>query len=305
MVPRSISRVTDSAVKISMVMVRMVPTRPGTMLSWVDAGRVVARVRADLERRRGRCRGMARSCASAVCTTLAERAERGAGRDRIGGVGRDQHRRLVAAPQRRARNWRGISIANSTSPEAQQLVELGFVARQPRDLEVRGVLERREDRAADVARLLQQHRGRQIARRGVDGVAEQHELHQRDHDDHGERDAVAPELDELLDQHGAGLAPEPGAGRRRGACVGRHASLEVVPRLAHQVDEHVLERRLGLLPVRARRVAVAARSPPRAPPRRGRRRAGWCRTAPPCRCPACRRALRQAAAGGAARRVTT
>ena len=33
MVPRSISRVTDSAVKISMVMVRMVPTRPGTMLS--------------------------------------------------------------------------------------------------------------------------------------------------------------------------------------------------------------------------------------------------------------------------------
>ena len=35
MVPRSISRVTDSAVKISMVMVRMVPTRPGTMLSWV------------------------------------------------------------------------------------------------------------------------------------------------------------------------------------------------------------------------------------------------------------------------------
>ncbi len=33
MVPRSISRVTDSAVKISMVMVRMVPTRPGTILS--------------------------------------------------------------------------------------------------------------------------------------------------------------------------------------------------------------------------------------------------------------------------------
>ena len=51
-VPRSISRVTDSAVKISMVMVRMVPTRPGTMLSWRRAGRVVARVGADLERRR-------------------------------------------------------------------------------------------------------------------------------------------------------------------------------------------------------------------------------------------------------------
>ena len=35
MVPRSISRVTESAVKISMVMVRMVPTSPGTMLSAV------------------------------------------------------------------------------------------------------------------------------------------------------------------------------------------------------------------------------------------------------------------------------
>ena len=33
MVPRSTSRVTESAVKISMVSVRMVPSRPGTMLS--------------------------------------------------------------------------------------------------------------------------------------------------------------------------------------------------------------------------------------------------------------------------------
>jgi len=37
MVPRSISRVTDNAVKISMVMVRMVPTSPGTMLSREEA----------------------------------------------------------------------------------------------------------------------------------------------------------------------------------------------------------------------------------------------------------------------------
>ena len=33
MVPRSTSRVTDSAVKISMVRVRIVPVRPGTMFS--------------------------------------------------------------------------------------------------------------------------------------------------------------------------------------------------------------------------------------------------------------------------------
>ena len=37
MVPRSISRVTESAVKISIVKVRMVPSSPGTMLSGVDA----------------------------------------------------------------------------------------------------------------------------------------------------------------------------------------------------------------------------------------------------------------------------
>ena len=48
-----------------------------------------------------RCLGDARGrCASAVCTMLLERAERRAGRDRIGGVGRDQQRRPVAAPQR-------------------------------------------------------------------------------------------------------------------------------------------------------------------------------------------------------------
>ena len=37
MVPRSVSRVTDSDVKISIVNVRMVPSSPGTMLSGVEA----------------------------------------------------------------------------------------------------------------------------------------------------------------------------------------------------------------------------------------------------------------------------
>src|SRR5262245_48385308 len=69
------------------------------------------------------------------------------------------------------------------------------------DVEIGGVLDRLEHRAAEIALLLQQHRRRQMARIGVDGVAEQQELHERDHDDHRERDAVALELDELLDQH--------------------------------------------------------------------------------------------------------
>ena len=37
MVPRSTSRVTESAVNISIVMVRMVPVRPGTILSALTA----------------------------------------------------------------------------------------------------------------------------------------------------------------------------------------------------------------------------------------------------------------------------
>src|SRR5262245_3278312 len=77
-----------------------------------------------------------------------------------------------------------------------------------RDLEIARVLKGAQDRAAEIALLLQQHRGRQVARVGVDGIAEQDELDERDHDDHRERDAVALELDELLDQHGDGATPE-------------------------------------------------------------------------------------------------
>ena len=202
MVPRSISRVTESAVKISMVMVRIVPTRPGTILSEVEAGRVVARMGAHLERRRGRRPGSRGRCAAPSARSW--RARRAPSppppdRSRPPRPAAPGGRRAAA----RARNCAGISTANSTVAGGEQPVELGRVAHQVRDLEVARVLQRREDRAADVARLLQQHRGRQVARRRVDGVAEQDQLHQRDHDDHGERHAVAAELDELLDQHRA------------------------------------------------------------------------------------------------------
>jgi hypothetical protein len=89
-----------------------------------------------------------------------------------------------------------------------QLIDLGFGTRQPGDLEKFGVLERGQNRAGEIVALLHQHRGRQIARHGVDGVTEQHQLHERDHDDHRERHAVAPQLDEFLQQHRPGLAPE-------------------------------------------------------------------------------------------------
>ena len=231
---------------------------------------------------------MARSCASAVCTTWpsAPSAEPAA----TGSVASAATSIAGLSPRRTARSkLAGISTANSTLPEASSSVELGFVARQLGDLEIVGVLQRRQDRAAEIAVLLQQHRGRQMARLGVDGVAEQHQLHQRDHDDHGERHPVAPELDELLDQHRPGLAPEAVAGKAARRLLGMHmASLEIVLRLAHQVDEHVLERGLGPLPLEILALRDRARSPLRALPRRGPTRAGWCRTAPPCRRPACR-----------------
>ena len=179
------------------------------MLSWLDAGRVVAGVGADLERRRAAV-GDGAVVAERERDDVVERAERRAGRHRIGGVGRDQQRRLVAAAQRALEAARNLDREQHLA-RGQHAVELGLVAHLPRDLEVFGVLQRLEDRTADVARFLQQHRGRQAARLGVDGIAEQHELHQRDGDDGGEGDAVAAKLHELLADHGADPPPEAAA----------------------------------------------------------------------------------------------
>src|SRR5258708_12824758 len=90
----------------------------------------------------------------------------------------------------------------------QQIVELGDIVHFAGEMEIGGVFQRFEDRAREVAVLLQQYRGRQIARRGVDGVAEQQQLHHRDHHGHPARDAVALELDEFLDHHRKTAPPE-------------------------------------------------------------------------------------------------
>src|SRR5262245_56009935 len=105
-----------------------------------------------------------------------------------------------------------------------------------RHLEVARVLERAENRAAEIALLLQQHGSWQIARIGIDGVAKQDELHQRNHDDHRERDAVALELDELLDQHCDGATPEAADGTRlRGRwSIGLHAHWKLSCALARR-----------------------------------------------------------------------
>src|SRR5208282_3377602 len=83
------------------------------------------------------------------------------------------------------------------------------------DLEELGVLQRGKDRAADVARFLEQHRRRQIARRRIDGIAEHDKLDERDRDHGGQGEAVAAQLQKFLEQHGAGAAPEAAGSVRR------------------------------------------------------------------------------------------
>ena len=95
---------------------------------------------------------------------------------------------------------------------------------------IAGDLQRRDHGARVVVAAGRHERGRQALRIVVDGVAEQHQLHQRHAQHHGEGDAVAPHLDEFLDQQRA----EPGEGEDA-----VHAILSFEPR--HELDEHVLE----------------------------------------------------------------
>src|SRR5262249_30646211 len=89
-----------------------------------------------------------------------------------------------------------------------EVVEIIDIMHLVEEAEIGGVLQRLQHRAGEIAVLLDQHRARQIVRRGVDGVAEQHELYHRQHHDHREGHAIAPELDELLHQHRIGALPE-------------------------------------------------------------------------------------------------
>ena len=260
------------------------------MLSWLDAGRVVAGVGADLERRRAAV-GDGAVVAERERDDVVQRGERRAGRHRIGGVGRHQQRRPVAAAQRALEAARNLDRKQHLA-RGQHAVELGLVAHLPRDLEVFGVFQRLEDRAPDVARFLQQHRGRQSARLGVDGIAEQHELHQRHGDDGREGDAVAAKLHEFLADHGADPPPE-AAADEIGECA--HDTLSLACAIS-PMKTSSSEASIGFqVELRHRRDGTRWRPP--APHGRGRRRAGSCRTARRCRRRAVSQARRQAAPG--------
>ena len=100
----------------------------------------------------------------------------------------------------------GISTANSTDPEASASSRLG--------LNCRVTLKNRVLRSA--ARMERptsldscgKNGRRQIARRRIDRIAEHNELQERDRHHGGERDAAAPQLQQLLAQHGPDAPPE-------------------------------------------------------------------------------------------------
>ena len=105
------------------------------------------------------------------------------------------------SPRMRSRpKFAGICTPNCTAPDEQQAVELVLARATVRDVEIVARAQRRDEGAREHAVVLDQHRGRQVLRVGVDGVAEQHQLHERDEDHRREGDAVAPELDQLLDE---------------------------------------------------------------------------------------------------------
>ena len=133
---------------------------------------------------------------------LRRRGERGAGR------GRDRRRRprpgsTGRSPRRSfAREVRpGCVTTNCARPCASAARPASSSGSSPMMREVLGRRHRLHERARELAVVGDDQRGRHVLGIGVDRVAEQRELDDRDADDHPERHAVAAELQELLGDH--------------------------------------------------------------------------------------------------------
>ena len=122
------------------------------------------------------------------------------GRGGVGGVGLDQDLRMIAARQPGAEvagnGHRELHLAGADHP-----VQFGRAASLGDKVEIAGVAHRRQDRAGVAAILLDQHGGRQMTGVGVDRIAEQDQLDDRDRQHHRIGQPVARKLFELLDQH--------------------------------------------------------------------------------------------------------
>ena len=133
---------------------------------------------------------------------LGQGGQRVAGRDGIGGVGLDEHGRLLAAQNPTAEVGGNIDDELHLASR-DHLAGLRERVRPGHDAEIGGVLERAHDRAREGAIVGDYHGRRQCARIGVDGIAEQGQLNDGNADHHGEGQTVAQHLDEFLHQHGA------------------------------------------------------------------------------------------------------
>ena len=128
---------------------------------------------------------------------LVDGGDRVAGRRRIGRVGFDQQRRPLAADER-AREALGHGDDERGGAGREHPVDLVVVVRLEREVQVLAVPETGEDAARELAPVGVADGGGQVLGIGVDREPEQHELKDRNPDDHREREPVALELDELL-----------------------------------------------------------------------------------------------------------
>jgi hypothetical protein len=133
------------------------------------------------------------------------RTRRVAGGRRIAGVGLEQQRRPRAAQEVAREVLRDVDHELHLAAR-ERVVRIVLARDLAHEVEVGAVADRAEQRAPLRAAVGEQHGRGQVLGVGVDRVAEQDELQQRDPDHHPEGHAVAEHLDELLDDHRAEAA---------------------------------------------------------------------------------------------------
>jgi len=150
-----------------------------------------------------------RSPAAALRELRHHQIARAGGDERRGGVRRagdglriravdDQLHLGVASPHEVAREARGHDQSDPGTPGAQGVLDLLEVAGVSHDVvEARGP-HRLDQIARGGALVLVVDHGRDVANVGIDGVAEEQQLHHRQHEHHGHRETVAPQLEQLF-----------------------------------------------------------------------------------------------------------
>jgi hypothetical protein len=134
-----------------------------------------------------------------------QRRHRRAGGRRIGGIGVDRQRRPLAAQHPLGEVGREdegkLRLAAGDEVFGIAIGDGGD------DFEVAGIFGRAHDAAHERAVVGRHHGGGQMMRVAVDGVAEQHQLHDGHAQHHREGQAVASQLHELLAQYRHDAAP--------------------------------------------------------------------------------------------------